>query len=384
MLTYSLKPRGGVVHALEVSEALAQRGHDVELAALGRPGEELFRPAGVPLHVVRHTPPDDEPFDVRIQSMLDAYAAGLRPWLAAGGFDIVHAQDCLSANAALEVRAAGAIDHVIRTVHHVDDFTSPSLIECQDRSILDPDRVLCVSRPWVTRLAEDFGVEAGLVSNGVDRLRFRPALDAAEREQERSRAALGDRFTVLTVGGIEPRKGSLTLLEGFAALRRRAPELDPVLLIAGGMTLFDYRHERDRFAARADELGVTDHVRVLGPLGDGEIERLLRAADVFAFPSVKEGFGLVALEALAADLPVVASDLDVLRGFLDDGESALLVPVGDGEALAEALARVARDDMLRARLRRGGRRVVGAHTWDAAAAAHERAYEAFLYVAEVG
>jgi glycosyltransferase-like protein len=382
MLTYSVKPRGGVVHALEVSEALARRGHDVQLAALGRPGEELFRPAAVPLHVVRHTPPDDEPFDVRIQCMLEAYAAGLRPWLAAGGYDIVHAQDCLSANAALEVRAAGVIDHVIRTVHHVDDFTSPSLIECQDRSILDPDRVLCVSRPWVARLAEDFGVDAGLVSNGVDRVRFRPALDAAERERERSRAALGDRFTVLTVGGIEPRKGSLTLLEAFAALRDGAPELDPLLLIAGGMTLFDYRHERDRFAARAQELGVSEHVRVLGPLPDGEIEHLLRACDVFAFPSVNEGFGLVALEALAAELPVVASDLDVLRGYLADGESALLVPVGDGEALADALARVAADEVLRERLRRGGRRVVAAHTWDAAAAAHERAYESFL-LAEV-
>ena len=285
MLTYSVKPRGGVVHALEVAEALSRRGHDVELAALGRPGEELFRPTAVPLHIVRHTPPD-APFDVRIQSMLEAYAEGLAPWLATGGYDVVHAQDCLSANAALEVRAAGAIDHVIRTVHHVDDFTSPSLIECQDRSILDPDRVLCVSQPWVERLADEFGVEAGLVSNGVDPVRYRPPRDAAERAHERSRAGLGARFTVLTVGGIEPRKGSLTLLDGFAALRRDAPELDPLLLIAGGMTLFDYRHERDRFAALADELGVSEHVRVLGSLPNGEIERLLRACDAFAFPSV--------------------------------------------------------------------------------------------------
>ena len=52
-------------------------------------------------------------------------------------------------------------------------------------------------------------------------------------------------------------------------------------------------------------------MRVLGPLPSGEMERLFRAADAFAFPSVKEGFGLAALEALAAELPVVASDLDV-------------------------------------------------------------------------
>ena len=86
-----------------------------------------------------------------------------------------------------------------------------------------------------------------------------------------------------------------------------------------------------------DALGVGGARAVLGPLAPAAIERLFRAADVFAFPSVKEGFGLAALEALAAELPVVASDLDVFRGFLTDGESALLAPTGDGAALAAAL-----------------------------------------------
>ncbi len=372
MLTYSVKPRGGVVHALEVAEALTRRGHEVELMALARRDEALFRPAGVPLRLVRHVPIDAQ-FDERIQAMMEAYAEGLRPILR--GFDVIHSQDCLSANAALALRDDGTIDHVIRTVHHVDDFTSPSLIACQDRSILEPDRVLCVSQPWVERLADEFGVEADLVRNGVDARRYRPARDPAEREQ--AREGLGDRFTVMTVGGIEPRKGSLTLLDGFAALRDLVPERDPLLLIAGGMTLFDYRHERDRFAERAVELGVDEHVRVLGPLEAETMERLFRAADAFAFPSVREGFGLAALEALAAELPVVASDLDVFRGFLADQVSALLVPPGDGAALGRALARLAVDPELAARLRAGGRRVVPEHTWDAAAAAHERVYEAF-------
>jgi glycosyltransferase involved in cell wall biosynthesis len=109
-----------------------------------------------------------------------------------------------------------------------------------------------------------------------------------------------------------------------------------------------------------------------------EMERLFRAADAFAFPSVKEGFGLAALEALAAELPVVASDLDVFRGFLADEQSALLTPAGDGAALGRALARLALDPELADRLRAGGREVVPEHTWNAAAVAHERAYEAFL------
>jgi glycosyltransferase-like protein len=366
MLTYSVKPRGGVVHALEVAEALARRGHDVELFALARADEELFRAAAVPVELVRHVPAD-APFDERIQAMLEAYTEGLRPLLR--GFDVIHSQDCLSANAALALRDEGVIDHVVRTVHHVDDFTSPSLIECQDRSIMAPDHVLCVSEPWVERLRAEFGVTAEVVPNGVDPRRFRPPRDDQERARERANADLGDRLAVLTVGGIEPRKGSLTLLEAFAQLRRRVPERDPLLLIAGGVTLFDYRHERERFDARARELGVTEHVRVLGP--QPSLEGLFRAADVFAFPSVKEGFGLVALEALAAGLPVVASDLDVFQTFLTDGESALLTPVGDADALAAALARA---EALRPRLAAGGRRVVERFTWEASAAAHERAY----------
>ena len=377
MLTNSVKPRGGVVHALEVSEALARRGHRVELMALARRDEELYRRPAVPLHVVRHVPPD-APFDERVYAMLETYADGLRPLLAAGDYDVVHAQDCLSANAALELRDGGVIGHVIRTVHHVDDFTSPSLVECQERSITEPDRVLCVSQPWVERLADEFGRRADLVRNGVDTRRFRPALDARERNRDRERWEVGDRFAVLTVGGIEPRKGSLTLARALAELRRLVPERDPLLLVAGGITLFDYRHELERFEALTRELDVARHVRVLGAQPPEAIERLYRAADAFAFPSIKEGFGLAALEALAAELPVVASDLDVFRSFLADGASALLTPTGDAGALARALARVAVDGELCARLRAGGRRVAREYTWDVAAVAHEQAYETFL------
>ncbi len=378
MLTYSLRPRGGVVHALEISEALARRGHDVELISLGRPGEEFFRRPSVPSRIVRYEPLE-LPFDERIEAMLAAYRDGLAEPLAEGGFDVIHSQDCLSANAALELRDAGEIAHVIRTVHHIDDFISPSLVECQDRSIRAPDALLCVSEPWVARLQREYGVRAMLVRNGVDTRRHRPARDRAERRRDRNALGLGERFAVLTVGGIEPRKGSLTLLEGFAQLRALTPDREPLLIVAGGATLFDYRHEVERFRARVAELGLEQHVRVMGSLPDAEHERLFRAADVFAFPSTKEGFGLAALEALACGLPVVASDLDALRTFMQDGRNALLVPVGNGPALGAALARVASDDALREQLRAGGLEVAGAYTWDEAAVAHERVYRDVLH-----
>ena len=378
MLTYSLRPRGGVVHALEISEALARRGHDVELIALGPPGESFFREPNVPSRIVRYETIRDAPFDERIIAMCAAYRDGLAEPLSHGRFDLIHSQDCLSANAALELRDTGIVPHVIRTVHHVDDFTSPSLVECQDRSILRPDALLCVSEPWVARLSDEFGIRAELVSNGVDTRRYRPARDASERRADRARFGLGDRFTVLTIGGIEPRKGSLTLLDAFARLRSLASDVDPLLVLAGGATLFDYRHEIDRFRARVASLRLETSVRVLGSLPDDEIESLYRAADAFAFPSTKEGFGLAALEALASGLPVVASELEEFATYLEHDRSALLVPVGDAGALGAALTRVARSPELRARLRAGGLRVSAAYTWDRAAVEHERVYAELL------
>jgi glycosyltransferase-like protein len=377
MLTYSVKPRGGVVHAVEVAEALGRRGHRVELFALARSGDDFFRRPRVPAHLIEHDR-TEEALDTRVEGMIDAFAAGLRSALADRHFDLLHAQDCLSANAALKLRAEGPTPCLVRTVHHVDDFRSSSLVECQERSILGPDRVLCVSRPWVRRLAEDFGVDAGLVRNGVDQRRFRPPGSAAERRHERAAAGVEDRLVVLAVGGIEPRKGSFTLLEGFARLRQLAPERQPLLVVAGGATLFDYRDEAERFADRARELAIAEDVRVTGPLPPAELERLYRAGDVFACPSIKEGFGLVALEALAAELPLVASDIDVFRTFLEHERSALLTPAGDPDALGHALARVTRDSPLRERLRVGGRSLVAVWSWDASAAEHERAYRLAL------
>jgi glycosyltransferase-like protein len=377
MLTYSVRPRGGVVHALSVSGALAVRGHEVELFAIAPPGVGFFREPPVAAHVVPHVAPD-APFDARICALIDAYTDGLRAPLRNGGFDVVHAQDCLSANAALALREEGAIAAVIRTVHHVDDFTSPSLIACQQRSIAGPDHVLCVSEPWIGRLRDAFGVEAELVANGVDGERFRPARDDGERAAARDAAGLDSELAILTVGGIEPRKGSLTLLRAFAAARTAMPERRPVLLVAGGATLFDHRDEIGRFDALREELELDGDVRVLGPVSDTELEGLYRAADLFALPSVKEGFGLAVLEALAAGLPAIVSDLDVFRSFLADGDSALMAPVGDDRALAAALVRAAESPALAERLRAGGRAVAARHGWDRAAAAHEAAYERFL------
>jgi glycosyltransferase-like protein len=382
LVCHSTRPRGGLVHTLSLGEALSAQGVDVHLVALGDPAVGLFRPTALP-HTIVSAPPPAATLEDRVFDAVDALERGLAT-LCPPGPVVLHAQDCIAARAACRIRDGHALTGprpatvVVRTVHHVDDFTTPALIECQQRAILDPDRLLVVSDHWRTLLAADHGVDATVVRNGVDPGRF-GAGAPGERERFRARAGAGpDTFLVLTVGGIEPRKGSLTLLEAMAGLAARANGSGPrpVLAVVGGHTFFDYRAYRDNALARLPELGLVEgrDVLLLGTVSEADLGAWYRAADAFAFPSVKEGFGLVVLEALAAGLPVVASDIPVFAEYLRDGESALLVPPGDPGALAGALGRLAGDPALRRRLAEGGRPLLDRFTWAASARAHREIY----------
>jgi glycosyltransferase involved in cell wall biosynthesis len=111
---------------------------------------------------------------------------------------------------------------------------------------------------------------------------------------------------------------------------------------------------------------------------DADIPALYHAADVLAFPSVKEGWGLVVLEALASGLPVLASDLPTFREYLRDGDNAMLVNPTDEEALTESLYRLATDDRLRDTLVQGGFPIVKKYSWQNTALAHEHYYQEWL------
>jgi glycosyltransferase-like protein len=375
MVTYSTKPRGGVVHMLALAEALARRSFPVEIIALGDETARFYRPVAAPCSFV--PPPEPAPgLEARVFDAIDALEAGL---MAREGSlpPVLHVQDCIAARAALRVRDAGAPVCVVRTVHHVDDFTTPALIECQRRSIVDPDRVLVVSPIWRQRLADEYGVEAGVVTNGVDIDRFRAEAPPGVITALRTRAGAADRFLVLTVGGIEPRKGTDHLFRALSHLRRRW-DRPPVLAIIGGHSFQDHTPYRDRVVASMADLDLRfgRDVALLGTVPDDEMAAWYRAADAFAFPSVNEGFGLAVLEAMAAGLPVVVTRLPVFAEYLRFGVDALAVAPGDDEALADALDTVAHDDGVREKLGQVGPEVAARFSWDTTALQHITLYNA--------
>jgi glycosyltransferase-like protein len=355
ILSYSTKPRGGVVHTLCLAEALAAIGQQVTVWTLGRGGDRgFFRAVDPAVEQVVVPLPDIDGEDVGTRILRSI--ATLRAAFDPGRYDIVHAQDCISAN---------AVDWCIRTVHHIDHFTTPELAACHEHAIVTPYAHVCVSTAVARELRDGWGIQATVIPNGVEAHRFLAAAGPAARvARRRWRTRLG-RY-VLAVGGIEPRKGSLDLLSAYALLHRDVPDLR--LVVAGGETLFDYRDYRAEWDCRAARLGVAPVV--LGPVPHDDLPSLVAAASVFAFPSTKEGFGLAAMEALAAGVPVVTRDLPVLREVF----GATVRYGTDPASLASAMraSMTAPDPRRRAE----GRSLAAAHTWHAAAQEHLRLYRA--------
>ncbi|WP_448627749.1 MSMEG_0565 family glycosyltransferase [Geodermatophilus sp. URMC 64] len=376
LLTYSTKPRGGVVHTLALAEALTELGVDVRVVALGDPAAGFYRPVRAPVVLVPG-PADSPDLEAKVAGCIDVLERVLTDVVATTPDVVLHAQDCISARAAARVRDAGSAVPVVRTVHHVDDFTSRVLMDCQRAAILEPDVVLAVTDVWREILAADYGVRAGVVPNGVDVDRYASG-SVARAAQLRASVGAADRPLLLAVGGLEPRKGSDNLVRALAAVRRTG--VDPVLAVLGGHSFQDYRAYSDAVRASLPALGLElgrDVVEV-GTVPDEDMPSWYRAADALAFPSVKEGFGLAVLEAMSAGLPVVTSDLPVFREYLVPGRDALLAPVGDVDALAGALLAVLTDEPLRASLAAAGHELVQRFTWAASARRHLEVYASLV------
>ncbi|SAL35796.1 glycosyl transferase, group 1 [Caballeronia sordidicola] len=332
LTTHSVNPRGGVVHALELASALVEAGHDVTIFAPAAPGESLFREP--PCRVILATIEGSQQNTV---AMVDARLRALKASLKAcdpGSFDVLHAQDSISGNALAELREEGAIAGFIRTVHHLDHFDNPRLAAWQTRAWRDADRVLCVSEMWTRVMRDTYGIDAVMISNGVDLSRY-----SAQRTPQDAALDIHGSPVVLAVGGIEARKNTATLLDAFAELIQRFPQAR--LVIAGGASLLDHNAYALAFMQRVAALGLDHAVTVTGPLDDAHMPALFRRADVLAMVSLREGFGLVVLEALASGTPVVASRIAPFTEYLDDTTCCWATPT-DAASIADALERVIR------------------------------------------
>ena len=266
---------------------------------------------------------------------------------------------------------AGRTGKYVVTIHDVIPLILPRTFTPRHRAVVRlalsrvrrrADRVIVPSHAVKRDVVQRLGLPEDLVTvthHGCEP-RFHPEADPASRRAAAARYGLPPRY-VLAVGTLEPRKNLTTLLKAFARLRR-AGEVDPALrlVLAGARGWLD-----EPIFRTVRSFGLDEVVRFPGFIDDDDLPDLYRGAEAFVFPSLYEGFGLPLLEAMACGAPVVASNTSSMPEVA--GGAAMLVDPLDVGGMAAAVARILRDEGLRARLRGAGLARARRFSWETAA-----------------
>ena len=236
------------------------------------------------------------------------------------------------------------------------------------RSLARADHILADSRSTKQDLIEIFDIDSELITvvgAGVEE-RFRPVKDQATLEVVRQRHHLPQNF-ILSLGTLEPRKNFSGLIKAY----NQAPVRETHhLVIAGGK---GWLYEDIYAAAQASP--IADRIHLIGFVADDDLPALYSLADIFAYPSHYEGFGIPVIEAMACGTPVVCANNSCLPEVA--GEAALQITASDTLALAEALQRLATDRSLRQQAVDRGFQQVRKFSWTAAAQRLLDVYERF-------
>ena len=219
----------------------------------------------------------------------------------------------------------------------------------QPRMLRRVDRVIAISRTTARDLQELYHLPPEAITTIYPACapHFRPA-SAQEIRRVWEKYGLPSNV-VLHVGRIDRKKNLPTLVRAFARFQQQN-DFDGHLVLVGE----EYPKSRDpALGETIRALHLSDRVRFTGPVPDEDLPALYSGAALAAFPSLHEGFGIVAVEAMACGVPLVVSDAGALREVV--GDAALVIPSPrDVEALAEAMTRLWRDAELRRELRRRG------------------------------
>lgn len=229
-----------------------------------------------------------------------------------------------------------------------------------ERTVARAARIIAVSRATARDVVAHFPEaesKTHVVENGVDPI-FYSSADASESDRTRSRWTQGRRF-LLYLGTLEPRKNLERLVAASEILWTKWPEA-PDLLLAGGRGW-----KSKPLLARIANSPFRGRIHLAGYVSQEEAPSLYRAAEIFCYPSLAEGFGLPVLEAMACGAPVVISDAEALLEVT--GGAALSAPAGNEEALATAIERLLADGNLREEIVRRGKERAEQFSWEPAA-----------------
>jgi len=356
-LITELAPAGAERCVYELATRMDKDLFDVSVVGLRGGGvADALANAGVPVRVLD------------VKSKLDLRKLGrLAGWLREDRPDVLHTHlyhaDLVGRIAAV----MGGVRHLVHTVHTAEARFRPWQFAFARLAAKSCDRIIAVSESTREFHAGKTGLPITayeVILNGVDADSF--ARDAAKRRELRRQWSVGqDEFLFAYVGRLAEEKGVETLIDAMAVLGSRS---GPVNLVMAGDG--PGREGVEKFLGR--EAG--SRTRWLGFVDD--VRGVLSASDCLVMPSRWEGFGLAAAEAMAASLPVVASNVPGLRDVVADGETGILVPHEDPTSLADAMQRLSEDRQLSEAMGSAGRaRVAEKFSISRAVEEHQRLYQ---------
>ncbi|WP_437587717.1 glycosyltransferase [Sorangium sp. So ce1000] len=332
----SFQTGGAEQVAVDLAAFQRAAGHDVLAVAIAEdpdgPRAEQLRRRGVEVHLVPKCPGFDATLTARLAALF-----------ATKGVMLVHSHNQLSL---VYAAPAGWLHRVpvIHTKHGVSqDMQGRRWLRSAASAFVDAH--VAVSQPTAAVVLGQREVDPNkvhVVANGIDLSRFAP--DRAARARVRAELAIPrDAWVIGSVGRLSPVKNHALLVRAAA---RSLPRGGRLLLVGDGS-------ERERLVALARELRVSDRVLFAGERHD--VPALLAALDVFALPSLSEGLPLALLEAMAAGLPAVATDVGGVSTALVDRETGFLVPSDEVAPLAARLSELHADPGRAAKMGRRGR-----------------------------
>lgn len=364
MLTYSTRPRGGVVHALKLAERLRGLGADVTLYSLARSDEpnslkRYFREVSVPFRIFPYEWSSD--LRTRLERMISSYSDNLPR-----DSDIYHAQDCVGGTSLAHMRSKGMLTApIFRTIHHIDDFAEPMLFDFEKRAVAHADYRFVVSIYWKEALARDYGYDSIVTYNGIDMSDFSKA---GAREASVP--------TVLFVGGLEPRKGLEQLLQAMVHVVERIPQARLISVAKSGFRGTDeLRWYRDL----SRRLELDDKVEFHESVSQEQLLDMYAGCSLIVLPSKTEGWGLSLMEGMACGKPVVATRVGGIPELVRDGVDGILVEAGDVKGLCEAIVMLLEDPDLRMRMGVAGQERVKGFSWDSTARVVLESYRKALH-----
>jgi D-inositol-3-phosphate glycosyltransferase len=325
------------------------------------------------VHVTAGAPDlEKEALPAIVDEFADRVAAGIRH---DDEVDALHANYWLSAVAGhrikheLELPLVSTFHTLARVKADTGDPEPQRRIEAEAAAVGCSDVILANSEAEADQLVSYYGADrtrVQIVPPGVDHALFSPGV----KDGARAALDLGPEPVLLFVGRIQPLKGLDVAVRALHALG------DPraTLLVVGGASGRDGGAEVDRIRRLVDELRLRDRVRFVDPQPHHDLSTYYRAADVCIVPSRSESFGLVALEAAACGIPVVAAAVGGLRTLVDDGVTGFLVDTRDPADYADAVRRVLEEPGLAGRMGAAAAEEARGYTWSTTAARLRRLY----------